>query len=202
MATFRFTAGPWNVHEGNETFGPGHRKSIPLEEKMKKYAEIGLAGMQFHDDDAVPDMNNMTEKQIIDYAKKPFIIKGIMTVRGALKALEAGASGIVVSNHGGRVQDQCPSTAEVLPAIADAVGGRMTILVAGGLRNGTDIFKALAMGADGVLIGRPFVTMVYGGGAEGPAVLVKKLQAELADTMAMCGAHNLAEIRRDMLFGY
>ena len=69
MATFRFTAGPWNVHEGNETFGPGHRKSIPLEEKMKKYAEIGLAGMQFHDDDAVPDMNNMTEKQIIDYAK-------------------------------------------------------------------------------------------------------------------------------------
>ena len=69
MATFRFTAGPWNVHEGNETFGPGHRKSIPLEEKMKKYAEIGLAGMQFHDDDAVPDMNNMTEKQIVDYAK-------------------------------------------------------------------------------------------------------------------------------------
>ena len=69
MATFRFTAGPWNIHEGNETFGPGHRKSIPLEEKMKKYAEIGLAGMQFHDDDAVPDMNNMTEKQIIDYAK-------------------------------------------------------------------------------------------------------------------------------------
>ena len=69
MATFRFTAGPWNIHEGNETFGPGHRKSIPLEEKMKKYAEIGLAGMQFHDDDAVPDMNNMTEKQIVDYAK-------------------------------------------------------------------------------------------------------------------------------------
>ena len=57
MATFRFTAGPWNIHEGNETFGPGHRKSIPLEEKMKKYAEIGLAGMQFHDDDAVPDMS-------------------------------------------------------------------------------------------------------------------------------------------------
>ena len=141
-------------------------------------------------------------REIIDYAKKPFIIKGIMTVRGAQKALEAGASAIVVSNHGGRVQDQCPSTAEVLPAIADAVGGKLTILVDGGLRNGTDIFKALALGADGVLIGRPFVTMVYGGGAQGPGVLVKKLQAELADTMAMCGAHSLAEIRRDMLFGY
>jgi len=69
MSKFRFTAGPWNIHEGNETFGPGHRKSIGLEEKMKKFAEIGLDGMQFHDDDAVPDMNNMTEKQIIDYAK-------------------------------------------------------------------------------------------------------------------------------------
>ena len=69
MATFRFTAGPWNVHEGNETFGPGHRKSIPLEEKMKKYAEIGLAGMQFHDDDAVPDMNSMTEEEIKEYAR-------------------------------------------------------------------------------------------------------------------------------------
>ncbi len=60
MATFRFTAGPWNIHEGNETFGPGHRKTFRWK-KMKKYAEIGLAGMQFHDDDAVPDMNNMTE---------------------------------------------------------------------------------------------------------------------------------------------
>ena len=69
MATFRYTVGPWNVHEGNETFGPGNRKSVPFEEKLKKFAEIGINGIQFHDDDAVPDMNNMTEKQIIDYAK-------------------------------------------------------------------------------------------------------------------------------------
>ena len=68
MATFRYTVGPWNVHEGNETFGPGNRKSVPFEEKIKKFAEIGIDGIQFHDD-AVPDMNNMTEKQIIDYAK-------------------------------------------------------------------------------------------------------------------------------------
>lgn len=166
--------------------------------------DIDAAGLPFLKGLTPPAGSKTVEelRQIIDYAKKPFIIKGIMTVRGALKALEAGASGIVVSNHGGRVQDQCPSTAEVLPAIADAVGGKLTILVDGGLRTGTDIFKALAMGADGVLIGRPFVTMVYGGGAEGPGVLVNKLQAELADTMAMCGAHSLAEIRRDMLFGY
>ncbi|MEG0784904.1 MAG: TIM barrel protein [Christensenella sp.] len=69
MTKFRFTVGPWNVHEGNETFGPGIRPSVPLEEKIRKYAEIGMDGVQFHDDDAVPDMNNMSEKAIIDYAK-------------------------------------------------------------------------------------------------------------------------------------
>lgn len=68
MATFRFTAGPWNIHEGNETFGPGHRKPVEIEEKMKKFAEIGLSGMQFHDDDAVPDLS-LNKKQTIEYAK-------------------------------------------------------------------------------------------------------------------------------------
>ena len=138
-------------------------------------------------------------REIIDYAKLPFIIKGVMTVAGARKALEAGASGIVVSNHGGRVLDGCPATAEVLPQIVDAVGGQMTVLVDGGIRSGLDVFKALAMGADGVLIGRPFVTMVYGGGADGVAVYVQKLTEELRDVMAMCGAHSLAEITHDMI---
>ena len=123
-------------------------------------------------------------------------------MRATKKALEAGASGIVVSNHGGRVLDQCPATAEVLPAIVDAVGGKMTILVDGGIRTGMDVFKALALGADAVLIGRPFVNMVYGGGAEGVQVYVDKLKAELADTMAMCGAHKLSDIKRSMIFGY
>ena len=141
-------------------------------------------------------------KEIAAMAGKPFILKGIMTVNGAKKALEAGASGIVVSNHGGRVLDQCPSTAEVLPAIVDAVGGKMTILVDGGIRTGMDVFKALALGADAVLIGRPFVNMVYGGGSEGVKVYVDKLKAELADTMAMCGAHKLEDISRSMIWGY
>ena len=141
-------------------------------------------------------------RKIVEWAEKPFILKGIMTVAGAKKALEAGASAIVVSNHGGRVLDQCPATAEVLPAIADAVGGQMTILVDGGIRSGMDVFKALALGADAVLIGRPFVNMVYGAGAEGVQVYVDKLQSELADTMEMCGAHSLADIKRSMIFGY
>ena len=106
-------------------------------------------------------------REIIGYAKMPFIIKGIMTPAGARKAVEAGAGAIVVSNHGGRVQGGVPSTAEVLPAIAEAVKGKITIIVDGGIRSGVDVFRALALGADAVLIGRPLLTMIYGGGEEG-----------------------------------
>ncbi len=130
---------------------------------------------------------------------KPFILKGIMTVKGAKKALEAGASAIIVSNHGGRVLDQCPATADVLEEIVEAVGDQMTVLVDGGIRTGVDVFKALALGAKGVIIARPYVNMVYGGGEEGVKVYTEKLAAELADTMRMCGAHSLGEISRDMV---
>ena len=110
--------------------------------------------------------------------------------------MEAGAAGIIVSNHGGRVLDHTPATASVLPAIADAVGDRMDILVDGGIRTGHDIFKALALGAKAVLIGRPFVTMVYGGQEAGVAAYVQKLKNELADCMAMTGCARLSDIDR------
>lgn len=138
-------------------------------------------------------------RKIIAYAKSPFIIKGIMTPAGALKAIEAGAAGIVVSNHGGRVQGQCPGTAEVLPEIVKAVNGRAVVFVDGGIRTGTDVFKALALGADAVLIGRPFVSMVYGAEAEGVELFISKIGAELRDTMTMCGAHSLAEITAEKI---
>ena len=139
-------------------------------------------------------------KQIVKMAGVPFIVKGVMTVKGALKAKEAGAAAIVVSNHGGRVLDQCPATAEVLPEIAAALKGTgVKVLVDGGIRTGVDVFKALALGADGVLICRPFVTAVYGGGEEGVKCYIDKLAGELADTMQMCGAHSIAEITPDMV---
>ena len=136
-------------------------------------------------------------KEIISYAKMPFIVKGIMTVAGAKKAVEAGAAAIVVSNHGGRVQGACPSTAEVLPEIAEAVKGQTVILVDGGIRSGVDVFRALALGADGVLIGRPILPMIYGGGAEGFKVYMDKIIGELKGTMTMCGAATLKDITRD-----
>lgn len=139
-------------------------------------------------------------REIISYAKMPFIIKGIMTPRAAEKAVEAGAAGIVVSNHGGRVLGQTRATADVLPDIARAVKGKCVILVDGGIRSGVDVFKAIALGADAVLIGRPFVPAVYGGEAEGAKLLFDKYKAELIDTMTMCGAHSLAEISPAMVY--
>ena len=137
---------------------------------------------------------------IIKKAGKPFIVKGIMTVRGALKAKEAGAAGIIVSNHGGRVLDQCPATAEVLPDIAEAVGDHMMVLVDGGIRSGVDVFKAIAMGAKGVVIARPHVTAVYGGAEEGVHLYTEKIGAELIDTMKMCGAASLKDITNEMIW--
>lgn len=132
-------------------------------------------------------------------ARVPFIVKGVMTVKGALKALEAGADGIIVSNHGGRVLSDTPATAEVLPEIVDAVAGRATVIVDGGIRTGLDLFKAYALGADVCLICRPVLIAYYGAGQEGIECYFDKLRDELIDTMYMCGARSIADISRDMV---
>lgn len=131
---------------------------------------------------------------IVEAAGVPFVVKGVMTPAGALKAVEAGAAAVVVSNHGGRVLDGCPATAEVLPGIAAAVAGRCTVLVDGGVRSGLDVLRALALGADGVLVCRPFVVAAFGAGEEGVRTLLRQFRAELADAMEMCGARTLADI--------
>lgn len=133
-------------------------------------------------------------------AGTPFVVKGIMTERGAEKAVRAHADAIVVSNHGGRVLDGVPATAEVLPEIVDAVGRDVTILVDGGIRSGIDVFRALALGARAVLMCRPFVVAAYGGGADGVHAYLNQLAAELVDAMQMCGAATVSDIERDMLW--
>jgi isopentenyl diphosphate isomerase/L-lactate dehydrogenase-like FMN-dependent dehydrogenase len=163
--------------------------------------DIDAAGLPFLKNTIPPAGPKSEEelKMIISQSPVPFIVKGIMTVKGAIKAANAGAYAIVVSNHGGRVLDQCPSTAEVLPEISEAVKGKVKILVDGGIRSGADIFKAIALGADSVLICRPFVTAVYGGAEEGVSFYISKLADELKDVMEMCGAVNINEITRDMI---
>lgn len=193
---------------GVPTIKPWNMETIL--EKLTLVRESGAFAVAMDIDAAgLPFLKNMTPpaggksveelEQIIKASKIPFIVKGIMTVKGAVKAREAGAKAIVVSNHGGRVLDQCPSTAEVLDEIVAAVGKDIKILVDGGIRSGTDVFKALALGADGVLIGRPFVTAVYGGEKEGVQAYIQKISDELKDTMAMCGAFSLSEIEKGMI---
>ncbi len=166
--------------------------------------DVDAAGLPFLRKMVPPAGGKSVEelKEIVAMTDKPFIVKGIMTAKGALKAVKAGAAGIVVSNHGGRVQDGCPATVEVLEEIVEAVKGKTTILIDGGLRTGADVFKALALGADGVMIARPFVTAVYGGEEEGIQTYVNKLKNELEDTMTMCGAATLKDITREMVTKY
>ena len=188
------TVKPWNVEMV--------REKMALVKDAGAFAaamDIDAAGLPFLKNFNPPAGSKSVEelREIVKAAGVPFIVKGIMTVKGALKAKEAGAAAIVVSNHGGRVLDQCPATAEVLEEIATAVDGSMKIFVDGGIRSGTDVFKALALGADAVIIARPFVTAVYGGGREGVEAYIQKIGSELADTMAMCGVSSLSEITRD-----
>lgn len=208
------------VMEGaTKAIGSNHGVGVPtvkpwnletVKTKMELVKEAGAFAVAMDVDAAgLPFLKNMTPPagsktveelaEINQMAGVPFIVKGVMTVAGALKAKEAGAAAIVVSNHGGRVLDQCPATAEVLEEIVDAVGDSMKIFVDGGIRSGTDVFKALALGADGVLICRPFVVAMYGDGAEGVKAYIEKIGNELEDTMKMCGAHSLKDITRDMV---
>lgn len=191
------TVKPWDMNT--------IREKMELVKESGAFAvamDIDAAGLPFLQNLNPPAGSKSVEelKEIVKMAEIPFLLKGIMTPKAAQKALEAGVQGIVVSNHGGRVLDQCPSTAEVLPSIVKAVGKEMKILVDGGIRTGIDVFKALAMGADAVLAARPFVTAVYGGAQEGVAALIEKYGAELIDTMKMCGAFSLEEINRDMIW--
>ncbi|MEG2328876.1 alpha-hydroxy-acid oxidizing protein [Anaerorhabdus sp.] len=125
---------------------------------------------------------------------KPFIVKGIMTKEAALLALEAGADGIIVSNHGGRVLDETPATIEVLEEIVEAINGRLTVLVDGGFRTGNDIFKAIALGADAVLVGRPLALACATEGTDGVRNSIQKLKKEFIHAMRMTGCENISAI--------
>lgn len=130
------------------------------------------------------------------YTKVPLLLKGVLTVEDARLAVENGADGIVVSNHGGRYLDYAPSTIEVLPEIADAVKGRIAVLLDGGIRRGVDVLKALALGAKAVLVGRPPLWGLGAFGAPGVARALDILKTELAHAMLQTGRPGIASIDR------
>lgn len=131
--------------------------------------------------------------------KLPILVKGIVRADDALLAVANGAAGIVVSNHGGRQLDASPATIDVLPRIADAVAGRAEILLDGGIRRGTDVVKALALGARAVLVGRPILWGLAADGRAGVAAVLDALRREVDLAMALCGCASIPAITRDLV---
>ena len=124
----------------------------------------------------------------------PILLKGITHPDDARLAVEHGAAGLIVSNHGGRTLDTMPATATLLPDIVAAAAGQVPVLVDGGIRRGTDVFKALALGASAVLVGRPVLHGLATGGAQGVAHVLRLLIDELEIAMALCGCRTLDQI--------
>lgn len=131
----------------------------------------------------------------------PILLKGVLHPDDAAQAQSQGADGVIVSNHGGRTLDTAVSTAWALPRIVEAVGPDWPVLVDGGLRRGTDVLKAIALGAHAVLIGRPAVQGLAAGGAAGVAQTIRLLRDELEIAMALCGCRTLGDIKPSVLVG-
>ena len=135
-----------------------------------------------------------------EQTRLPLLLKGIMSGHDAARAIDAGADGIIVSNHGGRALDGLPATAEALPAVVRAAGGRVPVLCDGGIRRGTDVLKALALGARAVLVGRPQLHALAVGGTAGVAHMLTILRAELEVAMALTGRRSLGDIDASVLW--
>lgn len=139
-------------------------------------------------------------RELVNKTKLPFILKGIMTVQEAEMAVEIGAAAIVISNHGGRVLDGTPGVAEVLPEIVERVKGEIFVFADGGIRNGIDALKMLALGANAVLVGRPLLWGAFGGGSEGVKTILAKMTAELRHGMLMTGCVNIKAVDYHVIY--
>lgn len=139
-------------------------------------------------------------REIIKSVNADFILKGIMTPDEARMAIDAGAKGIVISNHGGRVLDSCPGTAEVLFEISRAVAGQCCVMVDGGVRTGIDVLKMLALGADAVMIGRPFSIATMGGLQGGVEKYIDQLKSELTAAMILTGTEKVSFVDNKVLY--
>lgn len=151
------------------------------------------------DDIFDPSLDWRVIERVKRRTKLPVLIKGILTVEDAALAIDHGADGIVVSNHGGRQLDSAPSSIEMLPEVAEHVDGRVPILLDSGIRRGSDVVKAVALGATAVLVGRPMVFGLAIDGEAGVRHMLRLLRDEIERCMALCGRASLAALDRDMV---
>jgi len=176
---------------GNRERSKRHRGPMP----PPPLVEANFVGLPPQDLDPFP-----LTWDIIDWlhveSRLPILVKGILTAEDALLALERGVSGIIISNHGGRQLDGAVTSIQALPEIVDAVAGRCEVYLDGGVRRGTDIFKALALGARAVLVGRPVLWGLAVDGAHGVQRVLEILHTELERAMRLAGCPTLASINR------
>jgi hypothetical protein len=161
-------------------------KFLPLIE------ESGAAWLSIDTDSGPKSVAELRE--LVKAFRIPIVVKGIMTPDDALRCVEAGVAGIAVSNHGGRRLDHTPGTAEVLPAVAAKVKGKVAILTDGCVRSGADVLKYLALGADAVMVGRHLLRAAYGGGADGVALFMNTMRREFESAMVLTGVATVSRI--------
>ncbi|CAI2353288.1 unnamed protein product [Caenorhabditis sp. 36 PRJEB53466] len=180
---------------------PKHLKFANFESNCQAEMPKGAAGesgfMQYVSSQIDPSLDWNTLKWIRSKTSLPVIVKGVMRGDDALLALEAGVDGIIVSNHGGRQMDSSIATIEALPDVVRAVGDRIPVFLDGGVRNGRDILKAVALGARGVFVGRPVLWGLATSGSSGVAAVVGILQSEFRHAMQLSGFRSIDELRKD-----
>lgn len=160
--------------------------------------EVGPAWISIDVDSGPKSVAELRE--LVKAFKTPIVIKGIMRVDDAMRCVDAGVAGIAVSNHGGRRQDHTAGTAEVLPAVAAKLKGKIPILTDGCVATGTDVLKYLALGADVVMVGRHILRAAYGAGPEGVALFMNRMRAELQSAMVLTGCPTVAKIDSSILY--
>ncbi|MFA5447048.1 MAG: alpha-hydroxy-acid oxidizing protein [Sphaerochaeta sp.] len=176
-------SGAMAVSTDVDAIGLGYQYSGPIENR----------------DDVVSSRGVKELTEMVKRAEIPFVVKGVMTARAAAKAVEAGAYGILISNHGGNITESSTAPCDMVREIKREVGSSIKVLVDGGVRSGEDVFRLLALGADAVGIGRPYVQALYGGGKDGVYTYTQKIYWELVMAMRLADCRTLADITEDKI---
>ncbi|XP_020204357.1 (S)-2-hydroxy-acid oxidase GLO2 [Cajanus cajan] len=189
-----------------------NRFTLPPNTVLKNFEGLDLRKFYKTNDSGLPSYVGSVDRSILDRDRSlswkdikwlqtitslPIILKGVLTAEDARLAIQAGAAGIIVSNHGARQLDYVPATIMALEEVVKAAQGRVPVFLDGGIRRGTDVFKSLALGASGVFIGRPVVFSLAVDGEAGVRKVLQMLRDEFELTMALSGCGSLKEITRD-----